>query len=344
MINACTKDLDKEGELTSGDSVFVKFSVTVKDISLVKTRAGVAVEESVPSNVWVLQFDGMDNSSKLTKAEYISTISDINNLGVHLNIGVNQRVVFVANTFDNSLFDGTNAPINTYTYSDFMSESISYTSESSVFKGTTTKYLILYGNYTGNIPNAGASVTLYHINAKISLSYSSVESMDIFNPGIVKIKSVQLRSVPSSSPYYMTVSNTFNTNPSSVINYTTITTGSNSGTGTGEAYSIADYSGNVTFYMPENISGTVSDVTSEDLKGQFAPTNATFIEFKGELFIDGSFVSNVIYKLYLGKNLTTDYNVNSNTHYSISIRFLGLDMSDTRLISSKPDDWTDGTW
>lgn len=344
MINACTKDLDKGGDLASGDSVFVRFSVTVKGISLVKTKAGVAVEESVPANIWVLQFDGTDNGSKLTKAEYISTISDINNLGVHLNIGTNQRILFVANTFDDALFNGTNAPINSYTYSDFLTETISYTSESSVFKGTTTKYLILYGYYTGTIPNGSASVVLYHINAKISMSYTSVESMDIFNPGIVKIKSVQLRSVPASSPYYMTPSNTVNTNPSSVVNYTTITTGSNSGTGMGEAYSISDYSGNVTFYMPENISGTVNDVTSEELKGEYAPANATFIEFKGELFRDGSFVSNVVYKLYLGKNITTDYNINSNTHYSISIRFLGLDMNDTRLITSKTDNWIDGTW
>ncbi len=60
--------------------------------------------------------------------------------------------------------------------------------------------------------------------------------------------------------------------------------------------------------------------------------------------INGSFVSDVIYKLYLGKNITTDYNINSNTHYNISIRFLGLDMYDTRLVSSKTDNWIDGIW
>lgn len=345
MLNACTKDLGTGGELTSGDSVLVNFSVTVKEISLLKTKAGVAVEESVPANVWVLQFDGADSGSKLTKAEYISTITDINNLGVHLNIGANQRILFVANTFDDALFNGTNAPINTYTYSDFLSETISYSSESSVFKGTTTKYLILYGSYTGTIPNSSASVALYHINAKISLSYTSEESMDIFNPGILKINSVQLKSVPSSSPFYMIPSNTDLTNPSSVINYSLIT-GSNSGTGTGEAFSIGNYSGNITFYMPENISGIVSDVTSEDLKGEYAPVNASYIEFKGEYLINDAFFADVVFKLYLGKNITTNYNVNSNSHYSISVRFLGVDMEDTRVTitySSTIDDWSEET-
>lgn len=326
LLTGCYKE-----PISSGLVSKVRFTIKTPIMSLTETKSGTAIEESAIENLWVLQFDGNGDGSLLTKSIYIPSITNINDLELKLNNGSSQTIIFVANTFDQTLFNETNAPMGIYTIASFKLKSITYSSENSLFTGTTSKNLRMHGRYYGNIPNSGATVTLYRNSAKISFSYTSEESVDIFNPGKIKVTSVQLKNIPATSSYNADPSNNTLTNPSLLIDYSVIT-GSNTGTGTGEAFSIGDYSGNVTFYMPENISGVYPAVTSQKNKAQLAPLKATYLEIKGEFWNNDIFLKKLSFKLHLGKNITSDYNVNCNTNYNVSLVFTGVDISDTRIV------------
>lgn|GEM_PF-1695998 len=326
FVCSCVKD-----PFFETDSIKTVFKLQPSSfLETVPTRAGVAVQEDKISNVWVLQFNGDADDSKLVAKHYVPDVTDISNLGVKLENGTNQKVLFIANTNDNTLFNDDNAEIDTFTYLDFKSKKFTISSEDDNFV-TTSKVLRMYGEYIGNIPNsAHPSVEIKRLCAKVKISYTSIESMDIFNPGIVKIKSVQLKNIPKESLYYIPATSSA---PSDVIN-DRVLSGSNTGSGTNEAYRIEESSGNVTYYTLENKSGT-ADVATPKKRKEKAPTYATYLEFCGELYVDDVFKQDVKYLVYLGENNTTDYNVSDNKFYQINLTFRGLDVEDTRIVEEE---------
>ena len=75
-----------------------------------------------------------------------------------------------------------------------------------------------------------------------------------------------------------------------------------------------------TCYLLENRQGEVAGIGSQRQKDQTrAPEHATYIAIAGEA--DGT---QVVYRIYLGENNTTDFNVGRNRVYNIDARILGL--------------------
>ena len=318
--------------LIGNDNKNVKatFCITTSNFSSLSTKAGFEVNENTIANLWILQFDGPNDNSLLTKSEYKESITDINSLELLLNAGTNQRVVFIANSFDSGLFNQANAPISSFTYSQFKNQKISVSDEASMFAGSTSNYLRMYGCYLGDVPNKESAIILYRICSKVHINYISEDVSSIEDGVRFRITSVQLKNVPASSSYISNPTNSTVFLPPSVIDYP-VTTGTLIGT-TEESYSIGDYTGSVTYYMPENIAGINSSVGSQILKSIYAPAKATYLELKGEgIGNDGRVNEYATFKFYLGNNLTTDYNVNSNTSYSFTVRFKGLNIKDMRL-------------
>ena len=327
FMASCSKELSSGGEVKQ---VEMGFSIAPAEFGAVVTRAGVAVNESVVMNLWILQFDGTTDASVLIRSEYKASVGNLADLQIILNQGANHRVLFVANTFDPALFNETNAPLNTYTFLQFMQKTFSISDEAGMFTGSTTKCLRMYGSYEGAVPNKNSSVLLYRIGARVNLTYTSEDVSSVIDGVRFRITSVQLKNVPSTSSY---ISNPFNSvvfTPPAVVDYP-VTTGSQTGA-SGEAYSIGDYIGNVSYYMPENIRGVIASVGSQHQKPTYAPEKSTWIEIKGEgVSSDGRVNENVTFKLYLGNNLTSSYNINANTQYNISLKFKGVSLTDARL-------------
>ncbi|MDP3398027.1 MAG: DUF4906 domain-containing protein [Bacteroidales bacterium] len=327
LLSACTKELPGNGEFKQ---VKMTFSLAPAEFGAVVTRAGVAVNESAVVNLWILQFDGTTDASTLVRREYKATIGSLADLQIVLNQGVNHRVLFIANTFDSALFNEANAPLNTFTYLQFKQKTFPLSDESGMYAGGVTKYLRMYGSYEGAVPNKNSSVFLYRIGARVNLTYTSEDVSSVPDGTRLRVTSVQLRDVPATSTY---ISNPFNNNsltPATVINYPA-TTGSKTGA-SGEAYSIGGYTGNVSYYMPENIRGVIASVGSQQQKPAYAPEKSTWMEIKGEgVSSDGRVNENVTFKLYLGNNLTSNYNINANTQYNITLKFKGVSLTDARL-------------
>lgn len=327
FIASCSKELPGGGEVKQ---VEMGFSISPAEFGAVVTRAGVAVNENSVMNLWVLQFDGTTDASKLVKSEYKATVGNLADLQIILNQGVSHRVIFIANTFDSALFNESNAPLNTYTYLQFKQKTFSISDEYGMFAGSITKYLRMYGSYEGDVPNKNSSVLLYRIGARVNLTYTSDDVSSVPDGTRLRVTSVQLRDVPSTSSF---ISNPFNSTlftPPAVLNYP-ITTGSTTGI-SGEAYTVGDYAGNVSYYVPENIRGVIATVGSQQQKPTYAPEKSTWIEIKGEgVSSDGRVNENVTFKLYLGNNLTSSYNINANTQYNITLKFKGVSLTDARL-------------
>ena len=109
--------------------------------------------------------------------------------------------------------------------------------------------------------------------------------------------------------------------------------------------------GSFTLYMPENLAGTVYSITNQRQRTSAnAPANATYLLIEGEVTAPG-IVDWIVDKkkfesvVYLGSNVTNDFNVKRNTDYRININIASDLSTDTRIELSRVgyemyDRWT----
>ena len=91
------------------------------------------------------------------------------------------------------------------------------------------------------------------------------------------------------------------------------------------------------FYVPENRQGTVAGITSQrDKNRDNAPVNASYLMIRA---VRGEKV--LAYRVYLGENNTSDFNVRGNTHHTLNIAILGDDEVDTRVCGYTLSVWDD---
>ena len=86
-----------------------------------------------------------------------------------------------------------------------------------------------------------------------------------------------------------------------------------------------------TYYLLENRQGQVTSIGTQQQKNETrAPRYATYIAITGEA--DGI---KVVYRIYLGENNTTDFNVTRNRVYNIDARILGMNTVDWRVSTTE---------
>lgn len=156
---------------------------------------------------------------------------------------------------------------------------------------------------------AGAtSVTLRmeRLVAKLSLALSVAPALQ----GTLAIESVQLLSVPNRCLYF---ADNRTSDPSQRTDY--------------PAQSISGTSFSREYYLPENMAGTNTSVTSERQKDKaHAPSGASWLRIKAR-HADRP----VTYSVYLGANNTTDFNVSRNTLHHLNITLSGSEPTDLRV-------------
>lgn len=326
-ISCIKEDGSNVDLINSGSPAKVNCTLNVSTLDVLTTKTTEAIEESSVADLWVLQFNGQADASVLRKATYY-TAPDITNLNLNLLTGTGQSVYFIANTGDNTMFNSTNAPLNSYAISALKAKTVTYTSESNNFVNISGKnYLRMTGTYLGDISTTGTTfaITISRLCAKIAFTYTSIASTNAGEVGaIVKITSVALKSVPSGSKLLSNPANTTVALPASTIDYPATTSG------------VGLTSGTVNFYMPENLRGLVATNTTPLQKAGTAPAKATYLEVNGDYYPSGatSPTKYVTYKLFLGENAITNYNIKSNKKYTVNITFKGLNISDTRIITT----------
>ena len=85
------------------------------------------------------------------------------------------------------------------------------------------------------------------------------------------------------------------------------------------------------YYLPENLQGENASIPGQEQKNESnAPEYATYILIEGEA--DGL---HVVYRIYLGENDTSDFNIARNRVYRIEARILGRNTVDWRVSTTE---------
>lgn len=154
------------------------------------------------------------------------------------------------------------------------------------------------------------AVSLVRAVAKVNFTYTVA-------PDFAKtfsVKSVQLCNVPRSAPL-------FSCSRAESVGAVTYVASVETAAATSTA----------TYYLLENKQGQVTGIGSQQQKDQTrAPEYATYIAIVGEA--DGI---QVMYRIYLGENNTTDFNVERNRVYNINARILGMNTVDWRVSTTE---------
>lgn len=248
-------------------------------------------------NFWVLQFNGSDVNAPLASTpRYYTSFSD----NISLRSGYNQRIIIVGNTYDPTLFSN----ISIRDYQTFLN---SYAQSKTVIDGLSAgKKFPLCGNLLTDIRNGETlKITLRRTVAKVSFRVKS------FVQGKTTI---QLRSVPLKSYYWAQRDGIFPalTNGNDVYDYDIIS----------NIQLNSSQDSEFSFIMPVNQRGEVAGTTPRQ-RATNAPAGATYLQITNTLDNGDRF----IYKIHLGSNFTSDYNIKPNFSYSYSLSLYNSNFS-----------------
>lgn len=91
------------------------------------------------------------------------------------------------------------------------------------------------------------------------------------------------------------------------------------------------------YYLPENLQGERSYILTQEQKGaDNAPEFATYLLIRAEYENKA-----LAYRIYLGSNNTTNFDLKRNTCYTMNILIHGVNQVDTRIASYEVNMWTD---
>lgn len=154
------------------------------------------------------------------------------------------------------------------------------------------------------------AVSLIRTVAKVNFSYTVAADFAT----AFRVKSVQLRSIPCSATFF---GSSRAESREAVADMPPVET------------SATTY--DATYYLLENRQGEVAGIGSQQQKDQVhAPEFATYIAIEGE-----AAGIKVAYRIYLGENTTTDFNVGRNRVYNIDARILGMNTVDWRVSTAE---------
>ena len=297
----------KEQLINSKLSTNPEFAITTSVIYSDITKAeDLGANENSLENIWILEFDGRLPESKLIVMNYYDTLSGNTFPIVNSNDNIH-RIWIIANLSSSDSFD--NLILNTTTLSDFESCLIDISEEKFESLIPMTGFDDINTSSSGEF-----EFQLKRIAAKIVVNYNftPLNSGDSFTNVTIQIKNV---------PNFFNVSDC-DLSPDITDNSAYFTTYSVSSINSGQT---------LVWYIPENLRGEVSAITSPVKKSLLmAPMNSTYIEITGDYTKDGV-TSRERYNFFLGKNTTTDFNIQRNCRYTININIKDNDEADERL-------------
>lgn len=343
----------EQGGDASGRTARMTFGLSAADMrtsALGAAEGRSTVDEDALKNLWVLQFDGATDASKLLFCEYYDasmigvndTTDDDSKKSYSLSVALYEttgdtKIYFVANVGPDrfqKFSAGDGVPDSDVTLGSFEASTLAFASEAAV---SADGVLPMIGSYEGSSVIASGTVQMKRLVAKISFSFSiDVPGTEKFTPSRVSLRSAasHTRFLEHTLPTGTTGLYPDADSSDNFINYPAVSV---SGTG----------SFTYTWYVPENLRGVVSSIESPSEKGpKNAPAGSTFIEIGGD-YQRGSALTDVTYTIYLGENASTDFNVVRNYHYTVSSTIKGLNSRDLRVVVDRGVDagqYVDGIW
>lgn len=337
----------EQGGDASGRTARMTFGLSAADMrtsALGAAEGRSTVDEDALKNLWVLQFDGATDASKLLFCEYYdaSMIGGDATNGYSLSVALYEtsgdtKIYFVANVGPDRFqkFSAGDSSVDSdVTLKSFEASTLAFASEAAV---SADGVLPMIGSYEGSSVIASGTVQMKRLVAKIDFTFDIqiTAAGEKFTPSRVSLRSAASHTrflehtVPTgTSGLYPDAASSDN-----FINYPAVSV---SGTG----------SFTYTWYVPENLRGVVAGLEPSEKGSENAPAGSTFIEIGGD-YQRGSALTDVTYTIYLGENASTDFNVVRNYHYTVSSTIKGLNSRDLRVVVDRGVDagqYVDGIW
>ena len=318
MIAACTKN---DVISPDGNMIGMRLSLIMEYRDM--DTKGVITEPDAVNNLWILQYDGTDDDAVLVGSPtYISSYtSGVSSARLVVSADNDNTVVFIANTGDPSL-----------TFSPGSSLSELKNRKSAAVSDPDDMAMYASGSYVGRLSGdmTEISATLRRNYARIEFTLSN--SSDASDEPVT-VRSVQLKSVPSSTSYYTSfltpgagvlfpASTGLTTYDYPLIEWTDDTESD---------YYVDSDTRKYTFLMPVNARGTSSSSTYLE-KSKYAPDAATYMEIDATYLSEGT-DKPVVFRVYIGGNDVNDYNIMPNAVYDVryDIKTHGDDAVDSRV-------------
>lgn len=342
----------EQGGDASGRTARMTFGLSAADMrtsALGAAEGRSTVDEDALKNLWVLQFDGATDASKLLFCEYYDasmigvndTTDDDSKKSYSLSVALYEttgdtKIYFVANVGPNrfqKFSAGDGVPDSDVTLGSFEASTLAFASEAAV---SADGVLPMIGSYKGSSVIASGTVQMKRLVAKISFSFSiDVPGTEKFTPSRVSLRSAAscTRFLEHTLPTGTTGLYPDAASSDNFINYPAVSV---SGTGPFT----------YTWYVPENLRGVVAGLEPSEKGSENAPAGSTFIEIGGD-YQRGSALTDVTYTIYLGANESTNFNVVRNYHYTVSSTIKGLNSRDLRVVVDRGVDagqYVDGIW
>ena len=344
----------EQGGDASGRTARMTFGLSAADMrtsALGAAEGRSTVDEDALKNLWVLQFDGATDASKLLFCEYYDasmigvndTTDDDSKKSYSLSVALYEtsgdtKIYFVANVGPDrfqKFSAGDGVPDSDVTLKSFEASTLAFASEAAV---SADGVLPMIGSYEGSSVIASGTVQMKRLVAKIDFTFDIqiTAAGEKFTPSRVSLRSAA-SCTRFSAPAVPTGTTGLYPDAASSDNFINYPAVSVSGTGPFT----------YTWYVPENLRGVVSSIKSPSEKGpENAPAGSTFIEIGGD-YQRGSALTDVTYTIYLGENASTDFNVVRNYHYTVSSTIKGLNSRDLRVVVDRGVDagqYVDGIW
>jgi hypothetical protein len=262
--------------------------------------------KSIISNFWVIQFDGVNDDSRLVGQPYY--VSDMDDFMTPVSEGgkggmvtlaasrENNLIVILANTFEPGMKFPQKMFLSELKTNNFRSVS---DPEDHLSAAGSDRMLVFCGSSRAVI-GQGVSVS-----CKLERNVAKAVIRLTNQSDDVDIVSYQLRSIPSVSHYFTSypLPEIFPAGKSSRIDYPVE-----------DAFLSAKGSTTTSvFYLPVNKWNSEDRVTNEESKNRYAPEGATYLQVNAVGKSDGAPLT---YRFYLGANMTTDYSLMPNVSYS----------------------------
>lgn len=294
FLGACTPEEETLPLLPAdGSPATLRVEVTPEEIS--QTRAA---DENGIKDLHLLLYNG--------KGELVAhNYSASSTLTLTTRSGSGYTLYAIANTGKSDLFAGTVA--NTEAKFKAMR-----TTDLASWNGLgTASHLVMVGcNTNVGIPAGDSKLTgkleVARIVAKVTLNWGIKVGSGI------TITGYQLFSLPAQSYYAPDAADI---------------DGSTDWIDAASATTVASYGGDE-FYMYENRRGNISGIVHQRDKGEAnAPEHATYVAFYGH----DKAGREITWRVYLGENNTSDFNIKRNSQYTYNITFKSPGNADTRV-------------
>lgn len=276
----------------------------------IQTRAATALtadQENLIASLWVGQYNATTGARLFNQYFESMTGTTVNLKLKQIQGDTNSHVYFISNAGDlGAIADETTLKTHTLPYA-------------STDEGLPNDNLCrMVGMWEGKVVATGMKdieVELTRLLAKITFTYSMGDDF-LFTPTSVVLKNAPTVSQVEAPTAQLTTGG---------ISYETYTGTANTSGAT------------VYWYLPENMAGTVGGpnaVESEKKKTGTGVTNATCIELTGAAVQGGVTYEEVTFRFYPGSSMN-NYDIVRNSHYTMSVTLVGIDVSDERITVGK---------